>query len=307
MSKGDMPQAISCYLCGSENITLYYQGHEPSAEEHKTAFLITDSDYQTYPDIYRCNDCSMIFSDPNAETASSLPFYRDLVDPDYHKEAQGRAIPFNRILEELRIMGKQGKLLDVGAATGIFLDRARKFSWEISGVEPSHWAVEEAKKRYDINVFAGTLQEATFADNEFNAVVMLDVIEHVSNPIALLHEVKRVLSDDGILVLTTPNIGSTVARFLGNNWWHIRRAHQFYFNQYTVKRLVSSAGFKIYNKKYYPWAFSLHYWFSRFENFNKPAYKLLSKFEQTSLGHKLSTKIIKMNFFDSFELYLSPK
>jgi len=296
-----------CFLCHSQSLQLFYQGGVSDESELSKAFLITDSEYHSYPNIYKCSNCELICSDPQAITASPLNFYEEMKDPEYHLEAEGRVIPFRDILNRAEKMGQKGLLLDIGAATGILLKEAQNKGWQVSGVEPSRWAVAEAKRLYNLDIAPGTIYTAQYEKNSFDVITLLDVIEHVDDPKSLLQEIHRILKPEGMLILSTPNIGSLVARLLGPKWWHIRRAHQYYFTWKTIQQLLKESGFSIIRKRYYPWAFSLHYWFSRFENFSRPVYKIVSAFERSKPGGFLRSKIIKFNFFDSFELYCRRK
>lgn len=303
LEKGD----LTCHLCHGQSLILHYHGGGDDDDMSK-AFLITDSEYHSYPDIYKCPDCGLICSDPHAQTASPLPFYEAMADPEYQREAEGRVIPFRDILRRINQVGPDsGTLLDIGAATGILMHEAKSKGWQVSGVEPSLWAVAEAQKRYALDIVAGTLESGRFESESFDVVTLLDVIEHVPAPRSLLVEIHRILKPSGLLVLSTPNIGSIIARILGPKWWHIRRAHQYYFTWQTIRRLLAETGFVVVRKRYYPWAFTLHYWFSRFENFFRPLYTIFQVFEKSKPGQYLSRKVVKFNFFDSFELYCRKK
>lgn len=296
---------VSCYLCQSTRISIRFPSvrQEENGQDMARAFLITDGEYHSHPDIYRCEDCSLVFSDPRSETAGPLDHYRVMSDPDYHCEADARVRSFHRILAMLERLGLKGSLLDIGAATGILLSAARERGWQVSGVEPSIWAVKEAKERYNLHIKPGTLQENHFTPHSFDAIVILDVIEHLTDPRSLLRDVVRIMRPGATLVITTPDIASPVARMLGPKWWHIRRAHQFYFNDKTLLALLDEVGLSVIKRRRYPWSFSLHYWISRFEHFNPPIYRCLRSFERSRLGKHVARKIVTMNFFDSFEWY----
>jgi 2-polyprenyl-3-methyl-5-hydroxy-6-metoxy-1,4-benzoquinol methylase len=62
-----------------------------------------------------------------------------------------------------------------------------------------------AREKFGLNVTTGYLDEARFPTRFFDVVTMLDVIEHVTDPLNLLCEVHRILKNDGILLIKTPN------------------------------------------------------------------------------------------------------
>jgi 2-polyprenyl-3-methyl-5-hydroxy-6-metoxy-1,4-benzoquinol methylase len=120
-----------------------------------------------------------------------------------------------------------GRLLDVGCATGYFLNAAR-LDFEVSGVEPSRWAVDYARTRLHLNVTEGHLEAVDLPLEGFDVITMNDVIEHFSDPRAALERSAALLRPGGILYLVTPDIGSLSARVLRGRWWGLRPAHLYY-------------------------------------------------------------------------------
>jgi 2-polyprenyl-3-methyl-5-hydroxy-6-metoxy-1,4-benzoquinol methylase len=101
-----------------------------------------------------------------------------------------------------------GQLLDVGCGSGHFLARMRSLGWQVRGVGPDAEAVRVARGHFDLNVYHGTLVDARFPANEFDAVTMNHVIEHVPDSIQVLQDCRRVLKTSGRLVIVTPNAAS---------------------------------------------------------------------------------------------------
>jgi len=110
---------------------------------------------------------------------------------------------------------KFNRILDVGCGDGNFTALISKVckAKEVYGVDISEKGVEMAKKngikalRVDIDE-----ENLPFKDNYFDAVLSLEVIEHLYDPDHLLDEVYRVLKPNGIFVLTTPNLASLYNR-----------------------------------------------------------------------------------------------
>jgi 2-polyprenyl-3-methyl-5-hydroxy-6-metoxy-1,4-benzoquinol methylase len=113
--------------------------------------------------------------------------------------------------------GKGQRLLDVGCGAGEFLQRMRTNGWDAVGVEPDPVAAARARSK-DLDVRDGLLEDAAFEANTFDAIVLSHVIEHVHDPMALLHECNRVLRPGGILVVMTPNLESVGHRRFGADW-----------------------------------------------------------------------------------------
>jgi 2-polyprenyl-3-methyl-5-hydroxy-6-metoxy-1,4-benzoquinol methylase/rRNA maturation protein Nop10 len=142
----------------------------------------------------------------------------------------------------------RGKLLDVGCGTGAFLTKMRDLGWEVTGVEPDEEAVKVAQERFRLNILKATLEEAEFPENEFNAITMNHVIEHLPDPVGTLKECSRVLKTGGRLVVVTPNAESLGAQLFNNAWrgWEVPRHFQI-FSLRTLQDCVEKAGLQIVN------------------------------------------------------------
>jgi SAM-dependent methyltransferase len=138
-----------------------------------------------------------------------------------------------------------GRLLDVGCATGIFLDGMRRLGWHVAGVEPSSSAVAYARVRFDLDIFAGRLEDAHYPAASFDVVTLWDVLEHVHEPRVVLAEIARILRPGGLLVLSLPNPDSLEARLLGSHWlgWDLPR-HLNLFRPMFLQRHLANAGFR---------------------------------------------------------------
>jgi ubiquinone/menaquinone biosynthesis C-methylase UbiE len=114
-----------------------------------------------------------------------------------------------------------GRVLDVGCGEGKFLYRMYRKGWSVIGLDFDQKAIAAARQRYGkfgFELLQTDLMTARFPENSFDAVTMIHVIEHVSEPVAVLAEVKRILKPGGRLVSTTPNIQSWAHSVFGECW-----------------------------------------------------------------------------------------
>jgi len=139
----------------------------------------------------------------------------------------------------------RGKLLDIGAGPGVFLEVARERGWEVSAVEFNQACVRRLE-RLGIPVTDSTLEEAHFEKNSFGAATLWDVLEHILEPRSFLRQVHGLMARDGILMVAVPNVDSLVCRIL-----HEKSAtfagdsHVNFFNADTLKDLLGRCGFKV--------------------------------------------------------------
>lgn len=139
-----------------------------------------------------------------------------------------------------------GKLLDVGCGNGSFLAMMQKLGWNVSGVEPDANAAMIARERLGVPVTIGTLEDADFLDDSFDAVTAHHVIEHMHDPFGFLREVLRILKPDGKLVVTTPNIESWGHRLFRKSWRGLEPPrHLHIFSPKTLRISAEQIGYRV--------------------------------------------------------------
>jgi hypothetical protein len=153
--------------------------------------------------------------------------------------------------------------------------------------------VAEARKTYNIEILRGTIDDVAVS-KRYSVITLLDIIEHLVDPAAFLAKVDKRLSSGGFLVLVTPDINSLAAQLAGRRWWHYRMAHLNFFNLKSLNHLLNKMGYQVVLKKRYIWHFSFYYLITRLY----PALK-----EKKSLQKVFKSIHLKLNFFDSWEIY----
>jgi hypothetical protein len=128
----------------------------------------------------------------------------------------------------------------------------------------------------------------------FQAVTMVDIIEHTPAPREAVAKAAALLDDGGWLCLVTPDIRSFAARLAGKRWWHLRPGHLAYFSKESLERLLGDAGFRIVERRRYAWTFSAHYLATRI---------FPGAFQAGRTASFLKRIRIKLALRDSFEIY----
>ena len=267
MSKSSL--SGQCNLCGNSRYSLvHHERKMPSkAPSGDGGYTISESHLEKPDKIVRCMGCGLVYAMPNGPVDDIVRDYTDMVDPEYVAEEKGRRRQAQIILRFLAQFKGGGKMLDVGCGPGLFLAEAKAQGWRVQGVDLSAWAKKTAGERFGIDVFQGTLAEAHFPEKSFDAVIMNDFIEHLEDPKAALREVRRILKNDGVLYISTPDIESAMSRALGAKWWGINKYHLFYFSSKTLEKMLFEAGLKAVRYSAYPRVFSWNYWNKRLQTY----------------------------------------
>jgi 2-polyprenyl-3-methyl-5-hydroxy-6-metoxy-1,4-benzoquinol methylase len=148
---------------------------------------------------------------------------------------------YESLLARLAPLRRTGRFLDVGCGGGFLVETARDLGWTAEGTEVSLAAAEFGRGR-GVTIHAGVLSDAKLPAGAFDVVTMMEVIEHVPDPVALLRECADLLRPGGALYLTTPNWSSLSRRILGARWSAIGRDHVVYFTPRHMRRALGAAG-----------------------------------------------------------------
>ena len=162
---------------------------------------------------------------------------------DYQGSAEVLRSEFRQTVEELASLGvREGRLLEIGCAYGYFLDEAAR-RFDVSGVEISEAAAEAARARHK-DIRTGPLSDDTLRGlDQLDAIVLLDVIEHLEDPTATFALCAERLKPGGVLLLTTGDWAAPLARLLGPRWRLMTPPqHLWYFTRKSLGGLAQGVG-----------------------------------------------------------------
>jgi len=141
-----------------------------------------------------------------------------------------------------------GRLLDVGCATGRVMTLAAERGWNVAGIEMSEALAQKARlANPGVSVLVGDILKLDLSElGKFEAVVALDVIEHVLDPGEFLRRLRDLLKPGGMLLLQTPNAQSLRSRVQGLHWnMRIPEYHFHLFSPMGLRRLLEINGFTL--------------------------------------------------------------
>ena len=156
--------------------------------------------------VQRCRTCGYVFDNPRPVLEELIAFYSRPTQYDsWLSELGTRDRLWRRRLRKLKKTKKHGSLLDVGSGIGQFLSLARNFYTDVYGTEVSSTAIQIAKQKYNLDLFAGTLENSALQGRIFDNITLFHVLEHVPDPRSVLETCYRLLRTEGILVIAVPN------------------------------------------------------------------------------------------------------
>jgi 2-polyprenyl-3-methyl-5-hydroxy-6-metoxy-1,4-benzoquinol methylase len=204
--------------------------------------------------IWFCLNCNVQFLYPQLNEIALQKLYSE----NYYKAWGIEGEADNQITKKMKIATFQlridlirhyinkGKVLDVGCATGYFLEIAQKNGFEVFGVEFSNYSSTIAQKMFgEKNIFCGTIEQCGFVDDNFDVITMSDLIEHVRIPSQTLLKASALLKKDGLIMIMTPDHDSLSNYMMGKRWIHYKLEHFFYFNRKSINYTASSCGLEL--------------------------------------------------------------
>ncbi|MFT7584781.1 MAG: SAM-dependent methyltransferase [Cellvibrionaceae bacterium] len=293
---------VPCNFCGSDNYTVKYPSTMNGQTANMAAFRCTTPDYGIHGRIVQCSTCNHVYTNPVQDGDELLELYAAVEDEIYVEERIGRRLTFKKHLDALEKVTGPGNgrtILDIGAYIGIFVEVAREQGWDATGVDPSDWAVEYARKA-GLPVIHGTSDHPEFIGKYFDAVTMWDVIEHLADPLGELKKAYALLKPGGTLAVHTMDIDSLISKMMGGRWPWYMAMHVQFFSQKTMVRFLEKAGFEVIWTGTQGRYLRLHYLVSRLGGLNRSLGRFSDLIVHTL---RIGDRAIPVNFGDLFTVY----
>lgn len=207
--------------------------------------------------IVRCNECSLAFTD--IPPINVRKFNQETYNAAYINNYQLRgSLIKNRFREKLQLIERYksgGALLDIGCSLGYFLQvvsESSRHKWKLFGAEINPKLVSLARRNVSADIKVSELPRLPFKDESFDVVTCFDVLEHSRSIKENIQEIKRVLKDDGIILIQSPNYMSLMQMLTLSRWdWWTPPDHAVHFTPSTLEKILNNAGFNVrYIKTY---------------------------------------------------------
>src|SRR6267143_1034072 len=212
--------------------------------------------------VIRCASCGTVYKRPSEAAKPVAEYYQE---PRYQeleywsREDEARAV-LNKIRDSiLRTLGSGAgrTLLDVGCGPGLFLGLAQQAGFEVTGVEVNPQLALRAKEcTHGGQIIISEFMKVP-ADRRFDVISMLDLVEHLPDPLAALRHARQMLKPDGHIVLYTPNHRGILCR-VADAAYRVSRGrfqrpiveifdclHVVFFDIPTLKLALRKTGFQV--------------------------------------------------------------
>lgn len=148
----------------------------------------------------------------------------------------------------LKIKLPPGNALEIGAAHGGFVYLMQQAGFNASGLELSPSICGVAQKSFGVEMLCGPVEEQPLLKQSFDVIALMDVLEHLQNPLKTIRYCVGLLKPDGVLLIQTPKypspksfseMAATQDKFLA----HLNPLeHTYLFSREGVRKLMQAAG-----------------------------------------------------------------
>ena len=246
----------NCILCHSSNKSVIAK--QTFEDEYLT--LIDPKLNKADRAWVECNDCKLIYHDPQLEEFETDILYKKFRDPSFRDEfaddyfdrivsiPESESDNFHKVTQISSYIpdhiNKGGSILDIGSGGGVFLYTflQRNKSWTPYGVEPTVEFANLTQRKLDCSVHAGNYHKDIF-DTKFDQITCNQVLEHTIDPMKFLSDIFSDLNHGGYLYMEVPDaIDFKELPPEHDRFW---MAHLWYFSKPVLEKMFKDTGFKV--------------------------------------------------------------
>ncbi len=215
-----------------------------------------------------CKSCGIVFANPVADEQELNAFYKNYYDKGNFGNLQYKQKTISQFenikkatIQELFKLDRnvkyytgEGNYLDVGFGLGFHLYIAQKLGYQVYGTELDKDCIDFVQPYIlAAQLYNGDLLSAKYENNQFDIINICHVIEHLIDPNSYLAELNRIVKTEGLIIVSTPNIGAIAYKlYRAFNFINFRvplivdgLEHTVIFNDANLKKAIQAHGFEI--------------------------------------------------------------
>jgi SAM-dependent methyltransferase len=201
---------------------------------------------------FLCSRCGLVYIFPRPLQKELIGVYEDLGKQYFSskdKIKEDFSYKYIAILDFLEISRLTNRLLEIGCSTGSFLSAARERGWIPFGTEISRHSAMYGITQHQLNIFIGEFLDAHFPSEYFDAVLLIQTLEHLPEPDVYIKECYRVLRKNGTIFISVPNFKGITTTLLKSRYFYVQDQHLFYFSPKSLQTLLEKMSFRIISSK----------------------------------------------------------
>ncbi len=263
------------------------------------------------PDYYHCDQCeTLVLKESSSTKIDRVTSEEDYYGKKYWFEHQENDFGYENIINRarsdlperdvywlktfLKYKLPPGKTLELGCSHGGFVAMLSWCSFDATGLELSPWIADYARKTFGIAMLVGKLEEQRLQPSSFDAIILMDVLEHLVNPLETLKYAASLLKPDGVLMVQTPCYQPKISydELVKNNDPFLQQLkppeHIYLFSSHSIQNLFNKFNFtNIYTEKAIFYQYDTFFLASRQEIKQNQETRIVQNLQSTPSGRLL--------------------
>lgn len=218
-----------------------------------------------YLQLLECNECGLrsIWPRPSEQEITEMyaeEYFTGSDKETHHMEEEYvkilSAVDYTDGIADMKKRIASGSILEIGCATGNFLHALQKHGFQVKGIELSSFAVQYAKEHLGLSLinkpFDDRLLGNEIHENEFDVIIMGDVLEHFTDPTAAMKLAHQILKPGGVVLIQVPGSLNLLSSKLAFAIYRLTGAqktmtippyHLTEFTEKSIRRMCQISGF----------------------------------------------------------------
>src|SRR3989338_750259 len=147
------------------------------------------------------------------------------------------------------MLGRKGRLLEIGCAAGFFAVEARDRGWQVTGIDISQPMVDYARNKFSLEAYAVSLEaldpqtHLQIRQDSFDVVTCWGTTSNFVKPLDNFRKINGLLKDSGIFIFNATNHRSLTAHFVGSHWFLYGPSSAHIYSLGSIRKLLKISGF----------------------------------------------------------------
>ena len=249
---------MKCPHCNFTNEKYLYKYLDSNIDVHD--LRCTSLQYDK-PNLIKCSKCDLIFSELQNDMEK---LYEDVIDHQYMQSIEFKEIYFKNTFKKIKkYVDKSKEVLEIGSYYGVFGSIINPEVKKYKGIELSAHGVEFSKKKYSLDAESKSIDQYFNTIEKLDVIIMSHVIEHLDTPFEDLKKIRDKMTNESVLIFSTFNMDSLIAKILGKHYYWIMPMHKFYFTKSFFRKFMDNNGLELVETISDTHTTSLKYFFTK--------------------------------------------